>query len=458
MSTQKLILMLYVVLSAPLMGCKVWWPFQSQNTAIDAPIVFQARPSQQQLIESINANSSKIYQLQSQVRLTVEGLPGLSGDIALERPNRFRLNASLLGVGGNGVDVGSNDEVFWIWVKSPLPGQPPEILYARHDEFANSPMKEQIPIDPAWIRDAIGLTEISPQAAHEGPFVRTNGDLELRTSLETASGRMTRLTIVDPKYGWVKEQSLLNSRLQTILVARSSSFRYYQEADVSLPQRIEIDFLPGTADAQKLTLDASGYQINQLNGSPDQLWSMPKSPGVRVRNLIAEFQGMQNAPRNNYSQRYAQGPSGQNSTNGYAQAGYQQIRPSSPNGQPNQGSINYGQPLNSRNPYSGTPDPALMSFNPSQDGSPPAGNYGNYQTDPNGSNGFASNNQAANGTTGSPYGATDGYGGTAPFSGPGNNGQSNPSYPGSNNYQPESPGSYRTAAPYQQNYRGQTIR
>lgn len=273
-------------------GCV--WPFSHlyQRSATDAPILFTERPSQDQIIQTVNSNSQRVHALESQVKVTVDGLPGITGNLALEKPQNFRLQANLLGVSGLGADVGSNDELFWVWVKTTMPGQTPQILYARHAEYAVSPARQMLPIDPTWIRDALGLTEFDPQHEHEGPADRSDGQLEIRTRLQTPTGPQTRITAIDPKYGWITEQMLLDPQGTPIVIARSSRHRFYPEVGVSLPQRITINVAPATAQSQTLTVDAQNYTINRLSGDPSMLWTMPQPPGVPMVDLAAPIPGM----------------------------------------------------------------------------------------------------------------------------------------------------------------------
>lgn len=288
----RIYLVLIAIFASLQTGCV--WPFnQFYNRSVtDAPIVFTETPSKEQIIQAVNANSQRVHALESQVKVTVDGLPGITGNLALEKPRNFRLQANLLGVSGMGADVGSNDELFWVWVKAPVPGQTPQILYARHAEYAVSPARQLMPIDPTWIRDALGLTEFDPQHLHEGPFARSDGQLEMRTRLQTPTGPQTRITAIDPKYGWITEQMLLDGQGTPVVIARSSRHRYYQEVGVSLPQRVSIQVAPSTPQAQNLTVDAQSYSINRLSGDPAVLWTMPQPPGVPLVDLAAPIPGM----------------------------------------------------------------------------------------------------------------------------------------------------------------------
>src|SRR5262245_23299422 len=82
-----------------------------------APQILAENASREQIIAAVNQNSSRIRSLTATgASITVPdmlGLPLLSGNIAAERPNRFRLTAGTA-VSGQEIDLGSNDELFWI--------------------------------------------------------------------------------------------------------------------------------------------------------------------------------------------------------------------------------------------------------------------------------------------------------------------------------------------------------
>ena len=76
--------------------------------------------TREQIVAAVNQNSARINSL-TVTNATISipdalGLPLLSGNIAAERPGRFRLTAATA-VTGQELDVGSNDELFWMWIR-----------------------------------------------------------------------------------------------------------------------------------------------------------------------------------------------------------------------------------------------------------------------------------------------------------------------------------------------------
>jgi hypothetical protein len=264
-------------------GCKL--PIFNRGKQTAAPELFTSMPTQEQLIGSINANASRIRQLETEVVVSVPGVPSITGSLYLEQPSRMRLNASLMGLGSNGVDVGSNEEKFWVWVKTALPGQEPVLYYARHDEYAASPTRQAIPIDPTWISEALGLVKLDPNSTIEGPFALPDGDIQLRSTYDTINGRMTKVLVIDGRRGWVKQQFLGDANQRMIANAVASDFRYYPEQQVSLPQKIQIRALPGTEQELSLNISSGNYRFDQIVARPEVLWTMPQAEGVTAIDL-----------------------------------------------------------------------------------------------------------------------------------------------------------------------------
>ena len=99
------------------------------------PTVLNETPSLEQIASVVNRSQS-IRQLSTNSAtvkmLSVPSLPRLNATMHVERDKNFRLRASLPIVMGAGMDMGSNDEVFWFEVPE---GMSKTLYYARHDQY-----------------------------------------------------------------------------------------------------------------------------------------------------------------------------------------------------------------------------------------------------------------------------------------------------------------------------------
>ncbi len=255
-------------------------PLRPQNSGALPPVAFSAPPSLDQVIQVVNANSASVRQLQAEgATLSAPGIPPLRADLVMERPRRFRLRAQLTGFTGPEIDLGSNDEVLWMWVKR---SHPPAIYFARHDRFHLSPAKQILPIEPPWLIEALGLTYLDPLARHEGPFETGDGRLEIRSRVYSPQGEMSRVTLLDNRYGWVLEQRVHDPAGRLVAVARSSQHRHYPAWRVTLPHRVEVELPPAQME---FAMEVPRYTINQIAGDPAGIFAMPQIEGYPLIDL-----------------------------------------------------------------------------------------------------------------------------------------------------------------------------
>ncbi len=243
------------------------------------PEALPSTPDGQQLLEQVNRNAAAVKQLQSNVRVAMDGLPSVKGTLVLERPKRLRLRVGFLGMTENGIDVGSNDDVFWIWNKSSIGGQTPAIYYAKHRDYANSRLQQSVQLQPQWIIDSLGLIELDPAAIAHGPQLRADGRYEIRTEIFSPRGLMHRITVVDPRYGWVVQQSVYDANQRLVAWANSTKYRYYPEHQASLPQHIALHVYDPSGEEMTLTVQVLSHRLNEW-WLDDSIWEMPQPPDV----------------------------------------------------------------------------------------------------------------------------------------------------------------------------------
>ncbi len=266
-------------------GCQVMRQFRP--TARDVLPAATVGPSAtlDEILTSLNARTSKVRQVKTSVRVATAGLPGLRGDLLVERPNRLRLQAGLMGMTEAGFDIGSNDESFWIWQKVSTPGEPETFYHARHLDYQYSQLRQELQLQPAWLIDALGLVEFRASDRHEGPFPREDGRIEIRSLSSTPGATTVRRTVLDPRTLDIHQQSFYDG--QGRLVAWLNSIRHepYPDNGISLPRQIEIHVVPAGSQPLELTVNAGEYSINSIYGDPDRLWVMPQPAGVRQVDL-----------------------------------------------------------------------------------------------------------------------------------------------------------------------------
>jgi len=265
-------------------GCSMIRGFRQPIAA--APVVFQQPPAGEELLLRLNQQAAKVRQLQSNVSIEMPGTPRLTGNLIMERPDRLRLKAGVGGMSELGFDLGCNADLFWVWNKASLPGQPPAALYYAYQRDLNRLQQMvDLPIDPQWIIDATGLVEFSANEIHQGPFLDQTGRLKVNTIRPAATGSFTRVAYINPRSALIEQQAIYDAENRLIAYTNASNFEYFPDFDVSLPRRIDLNILDRNGQVLKVAINASQIRLNSFYGDPDQTWSMPNPAGVRLINL-----------------------------------------------------------------------------------------------------------------------------------------------------------------------------
>jgi hypothetical protein len=251
-----------------------------------APIVFESPPSRAEIIDAVNANTDRVHQLHSSsVRLSIPGqLVGLRATVDLDRmtgpqrPGRFRLSGSALGA--RQLDLGSNDEAYWMWVKQT---QPPTVFWGRHGDFYQSAAQQFLPMPPSWMIDALGVIHIDGQRDHDGPYAsQTPGLLQIRTQIPTPQGDLLRVLEIDQRRALIVQQQIFDAGGHLLAIAIGSDFRQQQNSGVSLPHTIKVSLPPA---GLSFDFQVDNYAVNQPVADPDRHWEVPEIPSHRYLDL-----------------------------------------------------------------------------------------------------------------------------------------------------------------------------
>ena len=252
-------------------------PQMVRQYAQPLPRALPQAPSLQQVIDVVNDNSGRVQSLYcTRGTVSTPGFPSLRLSLAFQRVKNFRLRAET-GITGAEVDLGSNENEFWFWMRR---AQPAVVYYCRHDRYATSAARQVIPVEPEWIVAALGVVTFDPAWQHQGPFPVGSGRVEIRSTQPASMSPdpVTRITVVDESRGIVLEQHLYNQSGQRLATAVLSKHQRDNASGVTLPRHIEITWPPTQFE---LHLDLTDLQINRLDASPQQLFTRPEYPGYK---------------------------------------------------------------------------------------------------------------------------------------------------------------------------------
>jgi hypothetical protein len=213
-----------------------------------------------------------------QAVISVPGVPRLSAQVACEPPRRFRLRAQTA-VSGNELDLGSNDDLFWLWIRR---HEPPVMLFCRHDQYAQSSARRLLPIRADWMPELLGLISFDPNDSHEGPFPLSDGRLEIRSRLTSPDGELLKSTLVDGTTGLVLEQHLFTPTGERLASVRTTQHRVDPTSGAALPRKVDVSW---PASDVNFTLELKAVTTNMPASDPGQLWQMPAYEGYEPVDL-----------------------------------------------------------------------------------------------------------------------------------------------------------------------------
>jgi len=189
------------------------------------------------------------------------------------------LRASLPIVMGAGMDMGSNDEVFWFEVPE---GMSKTLYYARHDQYRQQLERAILPVDPSWVMDALGLVQIDPTTVDAGPVRRPDGRYEVSSMISMPNGIYHRICFIDSAAGHVTDQYLYSPSGQLIAESHASRHAYYEQFQCSLPHVVEVKLTPNLGPPLEMKIEVGAYTVNQLLVNDPNVFSIPTSASNMV--------------------------------------------------------------------------------------------------------------------------------------------------------------------------------
>jgi hypothetical protein len=149
------------------------------------------------------------------------------------------------------------------------------LYHTTHEQFRRRPLRSILPVEPTWVGDALGLVHLDKAEVVEGPLLRTDGKLEIRTMVQMSDGLYSRVCIIEPTAGYVTDQMLYGANGKMIAASSGSKHRYYEDFKCALPHQVQIRLLPDAGPPLELKLEIGNYVVNQLLSNDPQMFAMP---------------------------------------------------------------------------------------------------------------------------------------------------------------------------------------
>lgn len=259
-------------------GC-AWSRFgQREIQAAPASTSLQSA-SKDELVAHINQNIAKTPRWRcTDVRISAHGRLGLgmqlSAMLAVEEPRNFRLVAHSAG-GLTEVDLGSNEERFWFYVRQ---ADQPGVYTAKHEQTEQAMQYLPLPIQPDWFAEALGVIPLNAEDVELKPHER-NPKLAYLVSTRQVRGQkpIQLVSVVDKPRGLIMEQRLTSPKGDVIATARMSNHKQHPESGAVIPYQVDINWpqakmgmtmVLGRVDIDETPFASQTFDMPQLKNAP----------------------------------------------------------------------------------------------------------------------------------------------------------------------------------------------
>jgi hypothetical protein len=249
--------------------------------AAPEPCVLAPDATAEEIVNTLNENVTQLYAWRStDVKITARqgGMPiTLSAVMAVESPRKLRM--IVRSFAADEVDLGSNPERFWFWMRR---GDPHGILTASYDDVEDGRPMGPIPFQPDWLIEALGVVPFSASEfqMRELSESQPRRVLFVAEQVTPQGKKVQRTMLVDACQGVVLEHSLRESSGR--LIARATLSNYQREpSGVRLPHRVDLNWPDSGVD---LTMRMGHIEVNP-SAISEQTWAMPSYPDAPVIDL-----------------------------------------------------------------------------------------------------------------------------------------------------------------------------
>jgi hypothetical protein len=243
-----------------LTGCNNWLHRPATDTLVSRT---NQKPTAEQLVRYLNANADRVQSLECrQVFLDAKQgnqAVGLDALIACQKPRDFRMVGRV--AGSPEVDLGSNGDEFWYWIRR---AEPAYLYHCSYQDFSRG-VRMPFPFQPEWIIEALGIAHYDENKKYE--VVETQNTYELVERTTSPQGQPVRkVTIFRRGQSGSGGPQLIAHALQDgqgreICSARILETQYDQASGAVLPKRVHLAW-PQEKIEMKMKLD--GVSVGQI--------------------------------------------------------------------------------------------------------------------------------------------------------------------------------------------------
>ena len=265
----------------PLSGClagRNLMAFRQKDPMAGAPRLSTSEQLQlEDVVAHVNENTHRIHSWRANnIRIQANNYT-LSGSLAVEQGRHVRLvvNSPL----GNEVDLGSNDDRFWIWSRR----MEPAFVTCKHENIEVARQSLGIPFEPDWLMQALGVDPLPSSGVTMERDPKSQQVRLIQQHVSVHGVPIRRVMVVDLKKGSgiVTEHGLYDYHAQPIAIAKLGKHQLDKASGAVVPKQISLNW---PQNQMHLTMDLGKIDVNPSSFSA-HLWEMPDMKGADVVNL-----------------------------------------------------------------------------------------------------------------------------------------------------------------------------
>jgi hypothetical protein len=209
----------------------------------------------------------------------------VSGAVAARRPRELRLRGKVLGQ--SAVDIGSNDQEFWYWIRQ---ANPPYYHKCSYKDLATGKVNVPFPVETDMVMAALNMAEYDPKGKYElnqGQGKETTWELVQDTT--SAAGQpikrttVFRGTLARPGEPQVLEHVLRDARGNLVCKATVQRVEVDRASGAVIPTRLTIEY---PAQKVRLKMELNDLQVNKIeDASSKRMFSLEGLSGYDVYDL-----------------------------------------------------------------------------------------------------------------------------------------------------------------------------
>ena len=256
----------------PMTGC----PPRERPTFEEGPP--KVLRSTDEIIETIEANAAKLDQAlwSSSVSATGRYLDGEGGEhsfnfdgtLLFRRPRGFRMDLRP-GLGEQVMQIGSNDETFWVWIEPEM-----RAMHWGHHRNAGLPCCEKMPVRPDQLVSALAVGGLPDESEGlYGPIRDARTTYDVLTYHRAAPFHDHRRYYIDREPPYLVRLVVFRDELgRDVTSAFLADYRTAWEGGPMLPHEVSVIW---AQDGAKFTMSVGGYVPKKENEVSPRAFVMP---------------------------------------------------------------------------------------------------------------------------------------------------------------------------------------